>query len=661
MQSDVARGGQEPATPPTVPTNADKTRCTRHAGWLVAVAAALLLVTGCGGGGGTTTTAPLPVSAANADTGEALFRRTCSGCHSFGHGDHLGPDLSVRNSNANWVRNFLRDPAAWIGTTSYGQRLLGTWGYTMPDYGLSTSDIDNLLAFFERQDARGALPHSAPMMLDASAFEQARQTYFDRCAGCHGVYRGGATGPDIGQARSSWIGTDGLGALIRHGTPRGMPNFGTSGTLTETQIAQLAAYLQQPPPEPPALSMSAIQASWRLTVPVDRRPTAPRHARDWRNFFGVVERDASKVSIFDGASRERVARLDVGFAVHILRASASGRYFVAIGRDGLVSLIDLWAATPDVVASVKGCHDARSVEGSRMAGYEDRYLVEGCYWPPQYVVYDGKTLEPLARVDLPLDSIDGQTLPEVRVASIFGLRSEPVWSLALKESGWLALVDYSKPGFPLVQRIAGERFLHDGGWDAAGRHLLIAANASRRMVVFDMQRREKAASFETGDTPHPGRGANWLDPQYGWVNVTPHLGEPKVSIYGADPAARPDVAWKVVREVTLPAAGSLFVKTHPKSPWVLFDMTMSTTHARQVCAYAKADGRIDRCFDVARAGKAVHFEFDRDGKQVWVSDWASDGAVVVLDAVTLQEVARIGGLASPTGKFNVHNTTEEVY
>ena len=37
-----------------------------------------------------------------------------------------------------------------------------------------------------------------------------------------------------------------------------------------------------------------------------------------------------------------------------------------------------------------------SVAGSKAEGYGDRYLIEGCYWPAQYVVYDGLTLEPLA-------------------------------------------------------------------------------------------------------------------------------------------------------------------------------------------------------------------------------------------------------------------------
>jgi nitrite reductase (NO-forming) / hydroxylamine reductase len=606
---------------------------------------------GGGGGGGST---------ADPKAGEALFRHSCSGCHTFGRGDHLGPDLTKRGSDT-WVAKFLQDPAWATANTGYGIRLLGEWGYVMPNFGLSSQDIDNLLAFFTRQDKLGPLLPSEPIALSDPEFDQAKDLYFNRCAGCHGLYRTGATGPEIGEAHSQWIGTDGLAALLRYGTPRGMPNFGESNLVTEEEITQLSAFLQLPPPEAPALPMEEIQSSWQLLVPVDERPSEPQHDRNWENFFGVVERDAGKVSLFDGDTRERIVQLDVGFAVHILRSSATGRYFYAIGRDGLVTLIDLWAEVPNVVATVKGCHDARSVDGSKFEGFEDQYLIEGCYWPPQYVVFDGLSLEPLARHDLPMDSITGEILPEVRVAAVVASPFEPLWVISLKESGYVGLVDYSQEDFPLVSAIATERFLHDGGWDHSGRYFLVAANASNKMVVVDVAEREFEASIETGITPHPGRGANWYDPIYGWVNATPHIGEPKVSIYGTDPEGRPEHAWQVVREVTLPAAGSLFIKTHPNSPWVLFDMTLSTDHDRQVCAYLKETATLERCFDVAMEGKAVHFEFNQDGSEVWVSDWATDGAVIVLDGVTLDEVDRLEDLQTPTGKFNVHNTAHEVY
>ena len=44
-----------------------------------------------------------------------------------------------------------------------------------------------------------------------------------------------------------------------------------------------------------------------------------------------------------------------------------------------------------------------------------------------------------------------------------------------------------------------------------------------------------------------------------------------------------------------------------------------------------------------------------------MSDWATNGAVVVLDSQTLTEIRRFTGLPTPTGKFNVYNTTHDVY
>jgi nitrite reductase (NO-forming)/hydroxylamine reductase len=183
------------------------------------------------------------------------------------------------------------------------------------------------------------------------------------------------------------------------------------------------------------------------------------------------------------------------------------------------------------------------------------------------------------------------------------------------------------------------------------------------MIAVDAQTRTIAGEIATGDDPHPGRGANWEDPQYGWVNATTHISEGKLSVYGADPVARPDVAWKVVRQVPLPSAGGLFIKTHPKSPWVLMDMPLASDPAAsgQICAYAKATGALDRCWTPTPGGRAVHFEFDRDGAEVWVSIWASQGEIVVYDAVTLEERARIGPLPTPTGKFNVYNSVNDVY
>lgn len=600
--------------------------------------------------------------------GEAEYRKSCTYCHSFG-GNPIepprpGPDLM--GAATTYSDAFL---GAWI---AYPDRMINAgaypgaiYPYEMPNLGHPDVAAWDIAQFLLAQDEIGPLVDTPPVSLTPEQFEASKQVYFNQCAGCHGLYRTGATGPDIGAARSQAIGTDGLGAIIRYGTPAGMGNFGQAGILTEEEITNLSAYLQLPPPEAPPLPMPEIQASWNLIVPTENRPASPQHSRNWENFTGVILRDAGQVAIFDGDNNEEIIRLSTGFAVHILRSSSSGRYFYAIGRDGLVTLIDLWSPLPTVVATVKGCHDARSVDASKFEGYQDTYIIEGCYWPPQYVVYDGLTLEPKQRVDVPMVDIYGETLVENRVASIVASHNDPVWVVSLKEAGYVSIVDYSDPAglnFPIVSNIATAKYLHDGGFDHTGNYFLVAANASNKLVVVDLQSQTLAALIDTGPVPHPGRGVNWFDPVYGWVNATPHIAQGRVIVYGADPANRPDVAWQIVRDIPLPSSGSLFIKSHPVSPWVLVDMTLSATgYEKDICAISKASGALDRCFTVATNGRAVHMEFNQSGTEVWISDWDPDGSIIVLDSYTLTEIRRYTNLPTPTGKFNVYNTANDLY
>ena len=604
--------------------------------------------------------------------GEAQFRESCTYCHSFGgtpiEPPRPGPDLAGISAvfSETWLGGWIDYPAEMIAAGAYPNLVEP---YPMPDLLHPPVDVWDVVQFMIAQDSMGPMVDSDPVALTPAEFEASRQDYFNLCAGCHGLFRTGATGPDIGALRSQAIGTDGLRAILTYGTPAGMGNFGQTGIMTEQQITNMAAYLQLPPPDAPLLEFPQIMASWDLVVPVANRPTAPEHMRNWENYTGVVLRDAGQVAIFDGDTNEEVGRLSTGFAVHILRSSASGRYFYAIGRDGLVTMIDLWTAVPTIVANVKGCHDARSVDASKYAdelvNYEDTYIIEGCYWPPQYVVYDGLTLQPKQKVDLPLVDLNGDPLVENRVASIVASHNDPVWVVSQKEAGFVSVVDYSDPAgadFPMIANIATAKFLHDGGFDSTGDYFLVAANASNLMVVVDLVNLELDALIPTGLVPHPGRGVNWFDPVYGWVNATSHIGEGKVTVYGADPVGRPDIAWQIVREITLPSSGSLFIKSHPASPWVLVDMTLSATgFDKDICAISKATGALDSCFSVATNGKAVHFEFNQDGSEVMVSDWDPDGAVIVLDSQSLNEIRRFTGLPTPTGKFNVFNTANDIY
>ena len=506
-------------------------------------------------------------------------------------------------------------------------------------------------------------------------FSWAKQTFFERCAGCHGTLRKGATGPALTPDITVPKGTLALSAIIFNGTSKGMPDWGKQGLLTQEQTVIMAEFLQNEPPAPPELSLEQMKESWKVFVATEDRPTSPQTTRDWENYFVVTLRDAGQVAVIDGDSYEVVNTVNTGYAVHITRMSATGRYAYVIGRDGKLALVDLWMEAPDKVAEVQLCYDARSVEVSKYDGPEgdftDKYAIVGCYWPPHFAILDGQTLEPFKVVSTRSYTYDTEEYhPEPRVASILASHFKPEWVVNVKETGQVWLVNYVDPINPTIKMIEAERFLHDGGLDLSKRYFMVAANQENRVAVIDLQEGKLTALVDTPAIPHPGRGSNWVDPDFGPVWSTSHLGDPEVSSIGTDPEGHPDSAWKVVRTVTLPGSGSLFIKTHPNSQWIWVDMVLNSDPAlsRTVCVIAKSNpSEVHKCWEIADYGRAVHMEYNRQGTEVWISVWgAADvpgqtGEIVIYDDVTLEEKARIPDLITPTGKFNVFNTVNDIY
>ena len=100
-------------------------------------------------------------------------------------------------------------------------------------------------------------------------------------------------------------------------------------------------------------------------------------------------------------------------------------------------------AKPDNVAEIKIGLEARSVETSRAKGYEDKYAIAGAYWPPQYVIMKGDTLEPLKILATRGMTVGDQEYhPEPRVAAIVAKHFKPEFVVNVKETGKILLVDY---------------------------------------------------------------------------------------------------------------------------------------------------------------------------------------------------------------------------
>ena len=504
------------------------------------------------------------------------------------------------------------------------------------------------------------------------------KTYFERCAGCHGVLRKGATGkpltPDVTQPK----GTDYLKAMIAFGTPGGMPNWGSSGDLTDVQIDAMARYLQHNPSQPPEFGMKEMKASWKLIVAPKDRPKKQQGDFDIENVFSVTLRDSGQVALIDGDSKKIITIVDTGYAVHISRPSSSGRYMFVIGRDAKINMIDMYMKVPKTVAEIKIGSEARSVETSKYKGFEDKYAIAGTYWPPQFTIMDGETLEPLKIVSTRGYTVDTQEYhPEPRVAAIVASHEHPEFIINVKETGKILLVNYENINALQITELEAARFLHDGGWDSTKRYFMTAANKSNKIAVVDSKDREIEALIDVTEIPHPGRGANLNTKAYGPVWVTSALGSDEITLIGTDPKNHKQYAWKVAKILKGQGGGSLFVKTHPKSKnlWVDAPLNPDTKISQSIAVFNIDD--LDAGYEVlpiaewagvADQGPArvVQPEYNKAGDEVWFSVWNgadAESAIVVVDDKTrkLKAVIKDKRLITPTGKFNVTNTKDDIY
>jgi protein SCO1 len=98
------------------------------------------------------------------EDGEYLFQSRCSGCHSLGKGDALGPDLlgvTQRRERA-WLVRYIQIPDKVLASGDpIARQLYDKYGKVrMPNVSLGRSDVDAIVSYLEKRDTAPAqMPH----------------------------------------------------------------------------------------------------------------------------------------------------------------------------------------------------------------------------------------------------------------------------------------------------------------------------------------------------------------------------------------------------------------------------------------------------------------------------------------------------------------------
>ena len=376
------------------------------------------------------------------------------------------------------------------------------------------------------------------------------------------------------------------------------------------------------------------------------------------NLFVVVESGDHHVTILDGDEFEPIARFPSRFALHGgPKFSPDGRFVYFASRDGWITKYDLYGL--ELVAEIRVGINSRNLAIS----HDGRFVAVANTLPHSLVMLDAGDLAPLAVI--PAEDARGRA--SSRVSAVYQAAPRGSFIVALKDIPEIWEIPYaadakpvftglvhshekgmtealaSKDPFP-IRRIEVSRPLDDFFFDPQYRHLFGSSREGGKAVVVHLDVGREIAEVPIGGLPHLGSGIAWT-----WqgrpVLATPNLKEGAVTVV--------DMAdWSVVKRIETLGPG-FFLRSHEATPYAWTDVFFGPDRDA-IHVIDKQSLKIVRTLRPEPGKTAAHVEFTRDGRFALVSIWEQDGAIIVYDAATFEEVKRLP-MVKPSGKYNVFN------
>ena len=485
-----------------------------------------------------------------------------------------------------------------------------------------------------------------------------KKLYKDNCAECHNEYRLGGMGPALLPENLNRLKKKDAAEVIRNGrVATQMLPF--KEKLSDSEIQSLADYVYTPLPETPVWGMDEIRASQIIHNKESDLSDKPVYeVADPLNMFLVVELGDHHVTLLDGDKLEPIHRFPSRFALHGgPKYSPDGRFVYFASRDGWISKYDIYnlKLVAEIRAGINTRNQAVSADG--------RYVMVANYLPHTLVLLDASDLSPIK-----LYEVKDNTGKTSRVSAVYTAPPRNSFFAALKDIPELWEISYDDnppPGFGMwihdyrkdsgegstpepfpVRRITVNDYLDDFFFDQEYVSLIGASREGKGQVVDMDVGRVIVPDLALPGMPHLGSGITW-EYKGRTVLATPNLKASNVSVIDME-------TWKTIKNIETLGPG-FFMRSHQNSPYAWVDVFFGP-NKDAVHIIDKSTLEIVKTLRPAPGKTAAHVEFTRDGKYALLSIWDPDGAVVVYDATTLEEIKRLP-MNKPSGKYNVYNKT----
>jgi dihydro-heme d1 dehydrogenase len=494
-------------------------------------------------------------------------------------------------------------------------------------------------------------------LASGAALADGRALYLEHCAACHGETRFGGLGPALLPESLGRLRKAAAVEVVRAGRAETQMR-GFADRLTPAELAEVVDYIYGASETPPVWREADIEASRTLFKSAAELPERPTYSADPLNLFVVVESGDHHVTILDGDSFKPLTRFPSHFALHGgPKFSPDGRFVYFASRDGWISKYDLYGLAP--VAEVRAGLNTRNLA---LSG-DGKVVAVANYLPTTLVLLDAADLS-LLRV---IEVRDMHNKQASRVSAVYQAAPRGSFVAALKDVPELWEIPYGEtPGkvygglvhshesgheealaaagrFP-IRRIELSDALDDFFFDPEYRQLIGSARDGAHAMVVNLNVGREVATLALPGLPHLGSGISWMR-QGHRVMATPHLKEAAISVVDME-------SWTLVKRIETLGPG-FFLRSHEATPYAWADVFFGPNRDA-IHVIDKQSLEIKATLRPAPGKTAAHVEFTRDGRYALVSIWEMDGAIVVYDAATLQEVKRIP-FVKPSGKYNVYN------
>jgi cytochrome c553/WD40 repeat protein len=487
-----------------------------------------------------------------------------------------------------------------------------------------------------------------------AAAQEAPDVYVTHCAACHGADRLGGMGPALLPENLERLKRTAAEQVIAKGRlATQMPGF--EDRLAPDTIKALADYIYSLPPTLPDWDQDAIAASRVIHHLPGTLPDKPIYAADPLNLFIVVEAADHHATILDGDRLEPLTRFATRYALHGgPKFSPDGRYVFFASRDGWISKYDLWNLT--MVSEVRAGINTRNAAVSG----DGKYIAVGNYLPHTLVILDAANLS-VVRV-IPVQDISGKSS---RVSAVYDAAPRRSFVVALKDIAEIWEISYdpsaapvneglvhdyrmneaiAAPGQFTPRRTVLSEILDDFFFDPTCAYVIGAARDGGKGQVVNLDVRRRIADVDLPGLPHLGSGITW-EREGRPLMATPNLKAALVTVIDMK-------TWQTVKQIPTLGPG-FFLRSHENTPYAWTD-AFNSPNRDTLQVIDKRTLEVVKTLRPSPGKTAAHIEFTRDGRYALASVWEDDGAIVIYDAATLEEVKRLP-MRKPVGKYNVYN------